>query len=361
MIEVFLFFLILLLASSNGANDISKGIATLVGSGAASFRSATLWGVLTTAIGSVAAIAFGGVLLTVFSNGVLMGAVDPARIAVAVACGAALWVFVSSRLGLPVSTTHAIIGGIVGAGLAEFGGSGLNWSSLVSMALLPLLVSPIASFSLSYILFPALSRKLSKSNAYCLCVHESETAIATSGALTMTLPVLHVSRGEVKECSADGDVRFSMKIVDTLHLFSGGLTSFARGLNDTPKMAALLVGTHAMAMSSSALPYVVVGIGVILGGLIGGRRVTETLSRKITSLDAVEGFASNAITSVLVICGSFLGMPFSTTHVSTSSIVGIGVASGEGIRWKIVQDILLAWVVTLPGAGIGAFIVQKSL
>ena len=359
MIEVLLFLLIFLLAYSNGANDISKGIATLVGSGVASFRSATLWGVLTTAMGSVVAIFFGGVLLKVFSNGVLIGAGDPARIAVAVACGATLWVFVSSRLGLPVSTTHAIIGGIVGAGLAEFSGSGLNWGSLVSKALLPLLVSPIASFSLSYILFPALSRKLAKSNAYCLCVHESETAIATSSALTMTLPVLHVSRGKVKECAADGDVRFSMKIVDTLHLFSGGLTSFARGLNDTPKMAALLVGVHAVAMSAASIPYLLVGIGVILSGLTGGRQVTETLSRKITSLDAVEGFASNAITSVLVICGSFLGMPFSTTHVSTSSLVGIGVASGEGVRWKVVRDILLAWVVTLSGAGVVAFIVQK--
>jgi len=121
MVELLLFLLVFLLAYSNGANDISKGIATLVGSGAARIQSATLWGAFTTAIGSVAAIAFGGLLLKVFSSGVLIGSADPVRIAAAVASGGSLWVFVCSRFGLPVSTTHAIIGGIIGAGIAEFG------------------------------------------------------------------------------------------------------------------------------------------------------------------------------------------------------------------------------------------------
>lgn len=361
MVELLLFFLVFLLAYSNGANDISKGIATLVGSGIAEIQSATLWGVFTTALGSAAAIALGGLLLNVFSRSVLISSADATRIAAAVASGAALWVLVSSRVGLPVSTTHAIIGGIIGAGIAEFGLDGVHWSSLRSKALLPLLLSPIASFAMSYTLSPALFRKLSKSNAYCLCVHESEPAIAASHVLTMTLPVLHVSHGEVKECAANGDVRFSMKIVDSLHLFSGELTSFARGLNDTPKMAALLVGMHVVTMNHALLPYLIVGTGIILGGLLGGRRVTNTLSRRITTLHPIEGFFSNAVTSALVVFGSFLGLPFSTTHVSTGSIIGIGVASGEGVQWRVVRDILFAWIVTLPGAAVVAFIVQKLL
>jgi len=76
-------------------------------------------------------------------------------------------------------------------------------------------------------------------------------------------------------------------------------------------------------------------------------------------LHPIEGFASNAITSVLVIFGSFLGLPFSTTHVSTGSIIGIGVASGERVQWRVVRDILLAWCVTLPGAGLAAYTFQK--
>ena len=359
MIEVLLFLLVFLLAYSNGANDISKGIATLVGSGTTLYQPAMLWGVFATALGSVAAIVFGGLLLKVFSDGVLMSGVDPARISLAVASGAMLWVLVSSRIGLPVSTTHALIGGILGAAVAEFGNEGVNWSSLESKALLPLFVSPIASFSLSYILFPPMSRRLAKSKEYCLCVHEPEAALTTTNTLAMTFPVLHVRRGEVKECAADGEVRFSMKIVEALHLLSAGLTSFARGLNDTPKMAALLVGMQAVTMRSSALPYVIVGLGIIVGGLVDGRRVTETLSRRITTLHPVQGFTSNAVTSVLVIVGSLLGLPFSTTHVSTGSIVGIGVASGEGVRWRMVRDILIAWLVTLPSAAIVAFIVQR--
>ncbi|MEK7251120.1 MAG: inorganic phosphate transporter, partial [Bacteroidota bacterium] len=83
--------------------------------------------------------------------------------------------------------------------------------------------------------------------------------------------------------------------------------------------------------------------------------------QRITSLEPVEGFVSNAITATLVVTGSIFGLPFSTTHVSTSSIVGIGVASGNGVQWKVVRDILLAWLVTLPSAGIAAYGIQKLL
>jgi PiT family inorganic phosphate transporter len=115
-------------------------------------------------------------------------------------------------------------------------------------------------------------------------------------------------------------------------------------------------------MNTALLPYLIVGIGVILGGLLGGGRVTDTLSRKITTLYPIEGFISNAVTSVLVVFGSFLGLPFSTTHVSTGSIIGIGVASGESMQWRVVHDILFAWIATLPGAGLWhSFIVQKIL
>lgn len=358
MIERVLLLVVLLLAFANGANDISKGIATLVGSGIASIRRATLWGVVTTALGSVAAIVFGGLLLRVFSKGLLADGIDPARIALAVAAGASLWLVVTSWFGFPVSTTHAIVGAIIGAGVACCGFDGVSWTGVQKKALLPLLVSPFVSFGISYFVFPIMNRRLASSKDKCLCVQQTEIIPATNG-FAFSIPVISVAAGNVESCPPASAHSFQMKLTDSLHFFSGGLTSFARGLNDTPKMAALLLGATAFGAQSNSFIYAVIALGIVAGGLIGGRRVIETLSQKITSLEPVEGFISNAITAVLVVTGSIFGLPFSTTHVSTSSIVGIGVAAGNGVQWKVVRDILFAWLVTLPSGAIAAYAIQK--
>ncbi|MEK7671012.1 MAG: inorganic phosphate transporter [Bacteroidota bacterium] len=360
MIESVLFLIVFLLAFSNGANDVSKGIATLVGSGAASIQRATVWGVVTTALGSVAAIVFGGLLLKVFSRGVLADGFDPARTALAVAAGSASWVLVASRLGWPVSTTHAIVGAIIGAGMASVGSSGISWSGVEKKALVPLVVSPFVSFVISYYIFPFISKRFALSKEKCLCIEQCEVVPAPS-AFAFSIPVVSIVAGDIESCPPASDASFQMKMTDSLHFFSSGLTSFARGLNDTPKMAALLLGVQALGAQSNLFAYILVGIGIIVGGMIGGRKVIETLSQRITSLEPVEGFVSNAITATLVVTGSIFGLPFSTTHVSTSSIVGIGVASGNGVQWKVVRDILLAWLVTLPSAGIAAYGIQKLL
>lgn len=361
LFESVLFLLVLALAYSNGANDISKGIATLVGSGISNIRRAVVCGVITTALGSIAAVVFGDLLLKVFSGGVLVEGKDPAGIAAGVAAGAAIWVFLAARTGMPVSTTHALVGGIVGAGIAKFGVDGIVWAALTKKALLPLIISPVVAFGLSYTLFPLVRRKLSKSAEDCICVQETESAVATATGLTMSNTALEIVSGDIKECRTDQTNILAMSPVDSLHFFSAGLTSFARGLNDTPKMAALLLGVQALGASTLNVAYAGVGIGVVVGGLVGGKRVINTLAKRVASLDPVTGFASNAITATLVTVGSFFGLPFSTTHVSTSSIVGIGVASGEKVQWKVVRDILLAWLVTLPSAAVMAFLFQKMV
>ncbi len=358
--EIILFFTILLLAFSNGANDISKGIATLVGGGTASLRQATVWGVVTTALGSVAAITLGGVLLNVFSKGLLSKGVDPSQIALAVAGGATLWVLVASRFGWPVSTTHALVGAIIGATAGCYGNDGISWSGVVSKALVPLLVSPAVSFLMSYTVFPICNRKFATSNEKCVCIEQSEV-VPAPGAFAWSVPIVTIVAGNADSCSVPARYSFRMNMTESLHFLSSGLTSFARGLNDTPKMAALLLGASVFGIQSNIFPYLLVGFGIVIGGLMGGRRVTNTLARRITTLNPVEGFLSNAVTSVLVITGSVLGLPFSTTHVSTSSIVGMGAASGSRVQWNVVRDILLAWIVTLPCAGIVSYGIQKVL
>ena len=361
MTEVLPFLLIFFLAYSNGANDISKGIATLVGSGTGSIRQAVILGVITTGLGSVAAVALGGLLLKVFSTGLLTQGIDPASIAPSVASGALLWILLSSRLGMPVSTTHAIVGGIIGAGMANFGFAGIVWSGLGAKVLLPLLISPVVSFGLAYSLLPLLKSRMTQSNNYCVCLEERESSMISSGSLAMSIPVFRVVEGEVSACRESENNLISLRVVDVMHFLSGGLTSFARGLNDAPKIAALLIGVQAFSEHGTGVSYAIVCGGMLVGGVIGGRRVIDTLSRRITSINAIDGFVSNAVTSVLVSSGSLFGLPFSTTHVSAGSIIGIGAKSGDGVKWNVVRDILLAWLVTLPTSALIGFAVQKVI
>jgi PiT family inorganic phosphate transporter len=122
--------------------------------------------------------------------------------------------------------------------------------------------------------------------------------------------------------------------------------SFARGLNDTPKIAALLLVARALDIRWGL---VAVAIVMAAGGLLGARRVAETLARNITDMNPAEGFAANVATAALVTTASWHGLPVSTTHVSVGALLGIGIVTRQA-RWKSVTQIVAAWLVTLPCA-----------
>ena len=122
--------------------------------------------------------------------------------------------------------------------------------------------------------------------------------------------------------------------------------SFARGLNDTPKITGLLVAAQVFEIRWGM---VAIAVGMALGGLLNARRVAETISNKITELNHGQGFSANLVTGFLVIFASNLGVPVSTTHVSVGSIFGIGMVTGKR-NTKVIGSILLSWLVTLPVA-----------
>jgi PiT family inorganic phosphate transporter len=147
------------------------------------------------------------------------------------------------------------------------------------------------------------------------------------------------------------------KLVDLGHFFSAGAVSFARGLNDTPKIVALaLVGSTLDLTWSIGF----IALVMALGGLISARKVAETVSQRITGMDPDQGFLANLVTSFLVIFASRWGLPVSTTHVSCGALFGIGIANGQA-RWGVIRTILLAWIVTLPFAGISAGLIYWIL
>jgi PiT family inorganic phosphate transporter len=352
---------VLCLAYANGANDNFKGVATLFGSGTTDYRRALRWATITTLLGSLTAVFLAETLLKSFTG---KGLVDTELAAsvdygAAVALGAGLTVLLATRIGMPISTTHSLVGTLLGAGWAA--GSAINLQQLGSGFVAPLLLSPFLALGVTVLLYPILTRTRQRwgvTSETCLCVGNETVEVVSASCHSVALQraeQLSVQIGDVVTCQ--NRYRGKMLGIDTastldrLHYFSAGMVSFARGLNDTPKIAALLLLAPALSgFGSTAL----VGAAIAAGGIISARRVAETMSQKITSMNHGQGLTANLITSAIVIGASRFGLPVSTTHVSCGSLFGIGTVTRQA-HWGMIGKILGAWLVTLPmGAALGA-------
>ena len=205
-----------------------------------------------------------------------------------------------------MSTTHALVGALVGAGLV---GSGrVDIAPLATLILLPLLFSPLVAALLGAIAYLGLRR-----------------AGLTPDHRTPALDVCHIATA----CAA----------------------SFARGLNDTPKVVAPLLIVPELGLDWA---FLLVAGAIALGGMTDSRNVAETLGKKVTGMDPGQGFTASLVTACLVTTASLHAMPVSTTHVSVGSLLGMGAVSGRA-HWAKVGEIALSWVATVPcGAGLAA-------
>lgn len=306
-----LFIAACFVAFTNGANANFKGVASLYGSGTASLRTTTWWGTATTFAGAITALFAARGLLAIFSGkGLVSDALTRSpNFVLAVALGAALTSFLATRLSFPVSTTHALTGALVGAGLAS-GDHTVHLAPLMKMFVQPLLLSPVLAIAVGVLVHFLLK------GARLLPDHRTRT-------------------------------------LDTLHFLSGGAASFARGLNDTPKMAALLFTAQALDIRWG---FLAVAVTMAAGGLLDARNVAETLAKKVTDMNPGEGFAANVATALLVNIATFHALPVSTTHVSVGSLIGIGMVTRKA-HWPLVGQIVLSWLITLPFAAVlGALI-----
>ena len=196
------------------------------------------------------------------------------------------------------------------------------------------------------------------SSETCLCVGNKVIEIVPAGNLALVqlrTAQLTAEIGDAVSCQNryHGGLRGleAGVALDRLHFLSAGVVSFARGLNDTPKIAALLLLVPQLGGSYSIA---IVGVVIAIGGLLRAGRVAETMSRRITVMNHGQGFTANLLTGFIVIGASQLGMPVSTTHVSCGALFGIGAVTRQA-RWGMIGKILAAWVTTLPlGAALGA-------
>ena len=363
----FAIFAALLLAFANGANDNFKGVATLYGSRTTTYRTALIWGTVTTLLGSLLAVLLASELLKRFSGKGLVPdeLLQLPSFGASLALGSALTVLAASRLGFPISTTHAIVGSMIGTALAHNGSVG--WEKLAVTLLAPLLLSPLVAPIGTAVIYPILRRvriACGVTSETCLCSGSEVLEVVPLGSTAMALQraeALSVKMDTKVACQQIYSGSFvgidARKSLDVLHFLTAGLVGFARGLNDTPKIAALLITTAGI---GGIWPVACVAVVMAIGGLAGARKVAEAMSNRITVMNAGQGFTGNAVTAFLVTCASRWGMPVSTTHVSCGALFGIGMANRQA-HWKFIQTILAAWLITAPVAGTIAFGVSRLM
>jgi len=361
MTLVLLFLATCFLAYSNGANDNFKGVASLFGSRTCNYRAAISWATITTFAGSIMSIFLAQALLTKFSG----KGIVPDHLAgseyflLAVAAGAGLTVIIATLTGFPISTTHALIGAIIGCGFVAVG-SQVNLAALGKGFVLPLLLSPILAIAVAGILYiplHAVRIATGVTKEWCICVGAEERVIAMPQpssvlALRSVGSTITLAIDEQENCRERYAGSFfgigSQQIMDAAHFLSAGTVSFARGLNDTPKIVALLLLWKTLDVRWG---FAAVAVTMAVGGLLNARRVAETMSKKITTMNHGQGFAANLTTAILVVLASLFGLPVSTTHVSVGSLFGIGLTTGKA-NPRVISAIVFSLLITLPCAAI---------
>lgn len=359
-----LVFTTLFVAYANGANDNFKGVATLYGANVAGYKKAIAIATVATFAGCVGSVFLAEELVKAFSGKGLVPdsiALSPSFL-LAVATGAGATVFLATVLGFPISTTHSLTGALVGAGSLA-AGDDLDLSVLGSTFFLPLLVSPMISVLLTiplYKLATALRQRANITKEACVCISPGQfvptVAFASEVAVPHTMtPYPSVSIGTAPYCMQkyNGSVLgvTAQTLIDGVHYLSAAAVSFARGLNDTPKIVGLLFAVKAFDLKVSMLA---IAAAMALGGLLNAHKVAETMSKKISVMHDGQALTANLVTAMMVIFASRLGFPVSTTHVSVGAISGVGLVNGTADT-SVIRNILMSWLLTLPiAAAIGA-------
>ena len=371
-----LFFLLLavtlFLAYANGANDNFKGVATLYGSGTLSYRSALTLATAGQIAGSAMSVLLADALIKAFSG---KGLVPPEISAsvpflMSVGLGASLTVMLATKLGFPISTTHALTGALIGA--AYIANAGIVDISVLGQSFFaPLLMSPVLAGVSAMPLYMIAHRfvvhhNLTKDSCVCVDALPADGALAYSDGSAVRPsagfgPV--ISTGTNESCGRGESYQGHLLgvrvqgLVDGLHYLSAFSLCFARGLNDTPKIFALLFAASLLDVTLSLA--LIAGV-MAIGGVVAARKVAEKMSKEITTMNEGQALVANVVASFYIIGASKLGLPVSTTHVTVGTITGIGLVNGTA-RLGVIRNILLSWVLTLPFAAMVAALTYEIL
>ena len=382
-----------------GANDVANAMGTSVGSRAITVRKAIVIAAIFEFAGAFLA---GGHVTSTIRKGIIDAAAVPSpEILIygmlAALLGAGVWLMIASYFGWPVSTTHTIVGALVGFALVGLGGGAIDWTQvgqiLASWVVSPVLGGTIAYFlaqSLRVLIFEA-DRPLDAAKrwgpAYVFLMgmlvalvtvwkglgqldidltNAEAVGIAVVAGLVTSLIGRFLIRRVKIDPEADEEFHFAgvERVFAPLCVFTACAMAFAHGSNDVangvgPLAAVVSVATTGDVTQESALPLWILalgGMGIVLGLATLGYRVMRTIGKRITELTPSRGFCAELAAATTVVLASRLGLPVSTTHIIVGAVLGVGVARGiAAIDLRVVVRIVASWLITLPvGAGLAA-------
>lgn len=381
-----------------GANDVANVMGTSVGSGAITVKTAII----------IAAIfEFGGAALAGghVTKTIRKGIIDPAPIVnnpeilvfgmLAALLAAAIWLMVASSRGWPVSTTHSIVGAVVGFAVAGIGIDAVNWGK-IGQIVASWVVSPVLGGTIAFILMMSIRRLiLNTENPFLnakrwgpvyvflvgfiialvtlfkglkhlnldLSIPMSFLAAAVIGLAIAAIGWVLINRVQIDE-QADKEHHFASveKVFVPMMLFTACGMAFAHGSNDVANGVGPLAAVYGLVQSGgevaqkAALPLWILalgGFGIVVGLATFGYRVMQTIGTKITELTPTRGFSATMAAAATVVLASRTGMPVSTTHIAVGAVMGVGLARGIGaIDLRVIGGIFVSWIVTLPVGGL---------
>ncbi len=298
---------------TNGFHDCSNAIATVVATRVLSWRTAVIMSAVLNFIGAFFSTRVAGTI----EHGLLTEGTP--LVVLAAAVGAITWNMITWYYGLPSSSSHALVGGLVGAGMVHGSMHSVIWSGVWWKVVVPMVCSPIAGFAIGYAVMTLIEKTVLR--------HSSE---------------------------------FKDRMFRKLQVASSALMAFSHGSNDAQKTMGIitLALISAGKIPDSHIPLwviVVCALAMALGSLSGGRRIATTTGEKITKLQPVNGFAAEATAASVIFASSYVGAPVSTTHVVVGSVTGVGAGKVPArVSWNIIRSLMVAWALTLLAAALVA-------
>ena len=388
----------LFMAWGIGANDVANAMGTSVGSGAITIKQAVLIAAVFEFAGAFLA---GGQVTKTIRKGIidaeLLSATPELLVygMLASLLAAGIWLLVASKFGWPVSTTHSIVGAIVGFAAVGIGVEAVHWNK-VGTIVMSWIISPALAGAVSYWLFRSVQKLILNRDdpfesakkivpfyvfltGFIIALvtmfkglkHvglEMSTAESYSAAVVFGLVIMFLSKISINKLKmdpkADKDFHFANveRVFGVLMVVTACAMAFAHGSNDVANaigpVAAIvgIVQSGGEIAQKSILPIWVLilgGMGIVAGLLMYGRRVMATIGKNITELTPSRGFAATLAAATTVVFASGTGLPISTTHTLVGAVLGVGLARGIGaLNLNVVRTIFLSWIVTLPAGAL---------
>lgn len=298
---------------TNGAHDCANAIATVVSTKVLSPRTAVTMAAILNLVGALLGSEVASTLgKGIVNTDVVMGSTI---LVLAALIGAIAWNLLTWYYGLPSSSSHALIGGLIGAAVTHSGFASLNGISILKKVILPMLLSPLAGFVVSY--------------------------------LTMTAMMLIFSRTNRRTVT---------KSFKKLQILSAAFMATSHGLNDAQKTMGVITLALVLfhQMDTFYVPFWVkisCALAMALGTALGGWRIIKTMGHRIFKLEPVHGFAAETSASLVITGASLIGAPISTTHTITACIFGVGSTKRlSAVRWELAANLAVAWIITIPAS-----------